>query len=107
MLVSITIPSESQGAALQPGERAAVLANVISRMVSVFGGATTHEADGHWRNAAGAVVSEPVTVVSSYTGDVSPTQAERVMSGLAATVKATLRQECVMVSSAPDVARFV
>jgi hypothetical protein len=63
---SIYVPSQSSKRVISDNERANVLSNVCDNMTLYFGGCTSIEAQGFWRDNSGAWVSEHITIVYAY-----------------------------------------
>lgn len=86
------------------GDRAAH-ASLINGAVTAFGGVTSVQAYGHWRNDRGAVVGEPVT---QYTIAAPETQAaEIVLYSIATTAAALLNQDAVYIRFPSGAVRIV
>lgn len=100
----IVIPTKygGGGGLIDPMHRANVLSYVVTTMVDELGGVTVEEKDGVWRNPEGNLVSEKVTVYSSYGH-----QAHPLMLALAKRVKEWLYQDSVMFGFTPSEVTFV
>ena len=98
--VTITIPSVMNNGEPVYGREHVVTA-VCASMSHSFGGCTTVDGIGHWKDANGNNVSENVTVATSYvTGDAVKT-AREVLTGTAEYLKERCEQDCVLVTIEP------
>lgn len=63
---SITLYVPSDGLTV---DRGTVIEYWSRRLAAIFGGVTSVNATGHWVNGAGVLVTEPVTLLTSYLSD--------------------------------------
>jgi hypothetical protein len=98
--VTITIPSTMNNG--NPVEdRDQVVNNVCSGMSACFDGCTLVDGVGHWNDANGNMVSENVTVATSYvTGEAVNTAVEKA-TRIAEYLKGRCQQDCVLVTVEP------
>lgn len=68
-----------------------------------YGGCTTYDGDGYYKDDDGVLVVEPVTVVEVIAEE-NPTE---VLRNIADYVKKTLKQECVLFTVQPLYSKFV
>ena len=98
--VSITVPSESNGAPIDATLRLNVLRDTLTGLAELFGGCTQTDAQGAWVGVKG-LVTEPVVVCTSYADETDiMTQWDDVLA-LARDVKTRLAQDAVLVNVAP------
>lgn len=68
--VSVYVPStENVGHPLADDKRAALLANVATKLSQNFGGCTAIDGVGYWVANDGQLIPEKVTIVKSFYGD--------------------------------------
>ena len=94
---SITVPS-TQRNGTPVFDRIAILSSVQADMSNCFGGATSVDGVGSWNDDNGNLVTEAVTVVSSY-GDDADKVAD--LERIARWVKTVANQDCVMIAVEP------
>lgn len=94
---SITIPS-TQKNGTPVFDRDGILTSVQSDMSNTFGGATSVNGVGSWNDDNGNLVTESVTVVSSY-GDDADKVAD--LERIARWVKTVANQDCVLITVEP------
>ncbi len=98
------VPSvDEDGRNLDHAQRDRILNLVCETLSREFGGATTYDGNGYYRNGLGVLVLEPVTIVETITEE-EPTD---ILRNIADYVKLTLRQECVLFSVQPIRSEFV
>ena len=90
---------DSTGAPLAPAERYEAVSYLYGLLSDRFGGASSFEGFGAWRDDTGAIVREANTFVYSFApaADVVP----EVLEGIARILARRLRQDAVMVSIEP------
>lgn len=94
MHVRLFFPSRDRnGVNLESHTVGAVYAAAVATLVDVGGGVTALPGTGSWRNAAGAVVTETVTVLETYAPDGAATLV--AVSELADAIARDLDQEAV------------
>ena len=94
---SITVPS-TQRNSTPVFDRDGILSSVQADMSNVFGGATSVDGVGSWNDDNGNLVTEAVTVVSSY-GD--NTDGTEDLERIARWVKTVANQDAVLVTVEP------
>ena len=99
--VRITVPSASARAAILPETRAEVLEYVAQGLSALFGGATMTDGQGAWLDGQGALVREPVTVVSSYAEEAVARAKQSDILGIAQYVQRVLVQDSVLLAFVP------
>lgn len=93
MRFAITVPSKSP--ALGTLDHKSLVSFVTGGMIDIFGGCTSFQGQGSWKDDKGKVISENVTVVYSYgtPGHVNETHLRQ----LAAHLCSKAGQDCVLV----------
>lgn len=92
---------DNAGIPLEPTERYDAIQYLCGFLSDRFGGASTYDAFGYWRNDAGEIIREANTFVYSYANaaDVVP----EVLEGIARILARRLRQDAVLLSVEPTI----
>ena len=95
--ITLYFPSKDKyGKTIRAKQRNDLLTYAIERMTHTFGGTTTTEGIGTYKNGDG-IMAEKVTVITSFTNNFDD-GLKNIMESLAATIKANLDQGDVMYS---------
>lgn len=70
---------------------------VLNKFADLFGGATSMEAKGAWKNGSGILVVEPIVLVYSFTDEEGLAKHRRGVEQFARLIAAEMQQECVSV----------
>ena len=98
---SVTVPT-TQKNGTPVFDRAGILKSVQSDMSNVFGGATSTDGVGTWNDDNGNLVTENVTVVSSFCcGKVDLETGTQTLERIARWVKSVANQDCVLITVEP------
>lgn len=89
--IAFTIPTD-------PARSAEVLNQVAETLTRIFGGVTTQRANGHWQDANGNLIVEPVRIVYSLASEraFNDAIAENVPATLAQAILEGLDQQAVL-----------
>lgn len=97
MQVSIYIPTEDKNAEVIPTDiRERNLQWVVGRMIDEFGGVTSTESIGYWKNQREEVMQEEVTILHSFVSAKATNVLVEFMENLASVIKINTNQECVL-----------
>ena len=95
--VSITVPSLQRNS--EPvANRSTYLEGAVGHLCGVFGGCTATDGVGSWMDDNGALVSEAVTVLTSFvdTDKVSPDETRETLESCARWIQDRMNQDCVL-----------